>query len=205
MFVMMKNINLASKYLQSFYQMYQKNGILFEGERRLLIVTRIDLFNICFQWPNQGGGLLNTRHACLQKINPSTISKLALKWQVNVGLDVTVTPSASNDGVVYVPSFNGNLYAINAKTGNVLWARNLTSFIPSEILNKFTNIHQSPESALIYSRTTPVITKKTLLVGIYGPAILLSLHRDTGDLIWSSLLDQHPYAVLTMSGTVYKR
>ncbi|CAM6039507.1 unnamed protein product [Sphagnum compactum] len=160
--------------------------------------------NVIGQWPNQGGGLLNTRHACLQKIDPSTISKLALKWQVNVGLDVTVTPSVSNDGVVYVPSLKGILYAINAKTGNVLWARNLTSFISSEILNKYTNIHQSPKAALIYSRTTPVITKKTLLMGIYGPAILLSLRRDTGDLIWSSVLDQHPYAVLTMSGTVYK-
>jgi outer membrane protein assembly factor BamB len=159
----------------------------------------------CFQWPNQGGGLFNTRHALSKNINSSTISKLALKWQFNAGFDVFVTPSVSNDGIIYFPTFNGNFYALDAKTGNVLWARNLTSFISDELLIEFPNIHSDIPFARIFSRMTPVITKHSVLVGIYGPAVLLSLNRYTGNLIWSSLLDTHPWALLTMSGTVHKR
>jgi hypothetical protein len=116
------------------------------------------------QWPNQGGGLFNTRHAYSKKINSSTISKLALKWQFNAGFDVFVTPSVSNDGIIYFPTFNGNFYALDAKTGNVLWARNLTSFISDELLIEFPNIHSDIPFARIFSRMTPVITKHSALL-----------------------------------------
>jgi outer membrane protein assembly factor BamB len=157
----------------------------------------------CFQWPNQGGGLFNTRHAYSKNINSSTISKLALKWQFNAGSDVVVTTAMSNDGIIYFPTLNGNFYALDAKSGNVLWARNVTSFISNELLIEFPTIRS--EIPYVFSRMTPVITKHSVLVGIYGPAVLLSLNRYTGNLIWSSLLDTHPWALLTMSGTVHKR
>jgi outer membrane protein assembly factor BamB len=121
------------------------------------------------------------------------------------GFDVFVTPSASNDGIIYFPTPKGSFYALDAKSGNVLWARNLSSFISNELLNEIPNIHSDILYACIFSRMTPVITKHSVLVGIYGPAVLLSLNRYTGNLIWSSLLDTHPYALLTMSGTVHKR
>jgi len=154
------------------------------------------------QWPNQGGGLFNTRHAYSKNINSSTISKLALKWQFNAGSDVVVTTAVSNDGIIYFPTLNGNFYALDAKSGNVLWARNVTSFISNELLIEFPTIRS--EIPYVFSRMTPVITKHSVLVGIYGPAVLLSLNRYTGNLIWSSLLDTHPWALLTMSGTVHK-
>jgi hypothetical protein len=43
------------------------------------------------------------------------------------------------------------------------------------------------------------------LVPIYSPALMLAMDRNTGDIVWSTLLDSHILAVLTMSGTVYKR
>ncbi len=149
----------------------------------------------CFQWPNQGGGLFNTRHAYSKNINSSTISKLALKWQFNAGFDVFVTPSVSNDGTIYFPTLNGNFYALDAKSGNVLWARNLTSFISNELLIEFPKIHSEIPFAHIISRMTAVITKHSVLVGIYGPAVLLSLNRYTGNLIWSSVLEYTPLGI----------
>jgi outer membrane protein assembly factor BamB len=95
------------------------------------------------------------------------------------------------DGVVYFPSSDGYLYAVCATTGNVIWQKNLTKLTKSPIT--------------IFSRTTPVVTKHLLLVAIYGPALMLALDRSTGDIVWSTLLDPNPLAVLTMSGTVYKR
>jgi hypothetical protein len=60
-------------------------------------------------------------------------------------------------------------------------------------------------STTVDSRITPVITKDLLLVAIHGHALMLAVHRNTGDIVWSKLLDSHPHAVLTMPGTVYER
>jgi outer membrane protein assembly factor BamB len=143
------------------------------------------------QWPNHGGGILNRREAHHEtKINPKVVAKLTTHWRFYTGDSVTATPAVWN-GVVYVPSYNGNLYAICAKTGDVIWQKNLTQITNSPIA--------------ILSRTTPVVTKDLLLVAIFGPALVLAVDRKTGDLVWSTLLDPHPLAVITMSGTAYKR
>ncbi len=120
------------------------------------------------------------------------VAKLKTKLQFVTGHNVTATPSVSSDGIVDFPDSNGYLYAICATTGYAIWKKNLTELTKS--------------STTVYSRTTPVITKDLLLVAIYGPALMLVVHhRNTGDIVWSKLLDSHPCAVLTMSGTVYKR
>jgi outer membrane protein assembly factor BamB len=143
------------------------------------------------QWPNHGGGILNRREAYYEKeISPKTVAKLKRKWQFLTKHNVTATPSVSLDGVVYFPSSDGYLYAVCATTGNVIWQKNLTKVTKSPIT--------------IFSRTTPVVTKDLLLVAIYGPALMLAMDRNTGDIVWSTLLDPNPLAVLTMSGTIYK-
>ncbi len=68
---------------------------------------------------------------------------------------------------------------------------------------EFDKLRKSPTR--VFSRTTPVITKDLLLVPIYGPALMLAMDRNTGDIVWSTLLDSHILAVLSMSGTVYER
>jgi outer membrane protein assembly factor BamB len=49
-----------------------------------------------------------------------------------VGDNVTATPAVWN-GVVYFPSYNGNLYAICAKIGDVIWQKKLTQITKSPI------------------------------------------------------------------------
>jgi outer membrane protein assembly factor BamB len=150
------------------------------------------LLVILFQWPNHGGGIQNRREAFYErKINPNVVSKLRKQWQFVTGHNVTATPSVSSDGVVYFPSSNGFLFAVCAKTGDAIWQKNLTK------------LTKSPTT--VFSRTTPVITKDLLLVAIYGPALMLAMDRNNGDIVWSTLLDSHILAVLTMSGTAYER
>jgi glucose dehydrogenase len=175
-------------------------------EDHTLVAKTIWLLFLCFsckfvmafkgsdepQWPNHGGGIQNRREAFYErKINPKVVSKLAKQWQFVTGHNVTATPSVSSDGVVYFPSSNGFLYAVCAKTGDAIWQKNLTK------------LTKSPTT--VFSRTTPAITNDLLLVPIYGPALLLAIDRNTGDIVWSTLLDSHIRAVLTMSGTVYER
>jgi len=154
-------------------------------------ISQYYLLVALFQWPNHGGGILNRREAHHEtKINPKVVAKLTTRWRFYTGDSVTATPAVWN-GVVYFPSYNGNLYAICAKTGDVIWQKNLTQITKSPIA--------------ILSRTTPVVTKDLLLVAIFGPALVLAVDRKMGDLVWSTLLDPHPLAVITMSGTAYKR
>ncbi|KAJ8633290.1 hypothetical protein MRB53_026626 [Persea americana] len=55
------------------------------------------------------------------------------------------------------------------------------------------------------STSTPTVVGPTLIIGIYGPAVVIAVDRATGNLVWSTRLDSHAAAVITMSGTVFGR
>jgi hypothetical protein len=67
------------------------------------------------------------------------------------------------------------LYAICAKTGDIIWQIFLTQITKSPIA--------------LLSRKTPIVTKDLLLFAIFGPALMLAVDRKMGDLVWSTLLD----------------
>ncbi|KAK4402945.1 hypothetical protein Sango_1035200 [Sesamum angolense] len=94
------------------------------------------------------------------------------EWKFLAGFDITATPAVA-DGVVYFPSWNGNLYAVRALSGALIWKQSL------------------------------VMAGDLLIVGIYGPAYVVAVRRATGQLVWSTLVDPGPLSVVTASGTVY--
>jgi len=54
-------------------------------------------------------------------LNPNTVESLALKWTYATGGYVWSSPAVAN-GVVYVGSYDGNIYALDARTGVKLWS-----------------------------------------------------------------------------------
>ena len=125
------------------------------------------------------------------------------KWEFICGADVTATPAVSK-GVVYFPSYNGNLYAVSATTGKLVWEKNLTQLtagIPEidgkDFVAKLFNLS-------LYSRSTPVVVGGLLLIGLSSPGVVIAVKKSSGTLVWSSLLDAHPYAIVTMSGTAFE-
>ncbi|KAL5808805.1 hypothetical protein ACOSQ3_029496 [Xanthoceras sorbifolium] len=154
-------------------------------------------------WLNHGGDLYNRRYASKEtKISPETVSKLSLKWEFHAGKDISATPAIFN-GTLYFPSWNGEIYAVKASDGSLVWKKNV---------HNLTGL--SPRAGLVanvnwtVSRATPTIVGDAdhdlLIVGIYGPAFVIAVKRSTGELVWSTQLDQNPSAVITMSGTYYK-
>jgi outer membrane protein assembly factor BamB len=54
-----------------------------------------------------------------------------LNWKYETEGAITSTPALSNDGVLYVGSWDDHLYAFNASTGQLLWKRNAGGTIAS--------------------------------------------------------------------------
>ncbi|KAH7554055.1 hypothetical protein JRO89_XS12G0102900 [Xanthoceras sorbifolium] len=150
-------------------------------------------------WPNHGGDLYNRRYANKEKkISPETVSKLHLRWKFYAGGDISVTPAIFN-GTVYFPSWNGNLYAVKASDGSLVWKKNLQKLTGFNNTGFVLNVNST------VSRSTPTIAGDLLLVGLFGPAVVIAVKRSNGNLVWSTRLDHdHARSFITMSGTYYK-
>ena len=80
-------------------------------------------------WIDFGGNDQATRYSQLDAINTSNVSSLHTVWHLNLaGLGGNCTGGCSQSaggieykGILYLPSDNDNVYAIDAATGNVLW------------------------------------------------------------------------------------
>ncbi|KAK7394521.1 hypothetical protein VNO78_15050 [Psophocarpus tetragonolobus] len=152
------------------------------------------------EWLNHGGDLLNRRYAYKErKISPKTAPNLRLKWKFYAGRDITATP-AIFDGILYFPSWNGNIYAVKEADGALVWKQNLQKLTG---LKAFDGLVNNVNSTV--SRSTPTVALDLLIVGCYSPAAVVALKRNTGDLAWITILDYHPRALITMSGTYYNR
>ncbi|XP_021818948.1 uncharacterized protein LOC110760903 [Prunus avium] len=151
-------------------------------------------------WLNHGGDLYNRRYAHREtKLSPKTVSKLSLKWEFYAGKDISATP-AIFDGTLYFPSWNGFIYAVKASDGSLVWKKNLHALTGFNATGFVLKVNWT------VSRSTPTVVADhdLLIVGIYGPAVVIALQRSTGKLIWSTLLDTHAASLITISGTYYK-
>lgn len=137
-----------------------------------------------------------------KKINPMSASKLRLKWEFKAGKDITATP-AIYGGILYFPSWNGNIYAVRADDGVLVWKKSMEEL--TGISGKF-NASIVANVTSIVARATPSVVsdRDMVIVCVYGPSLALALKRSNGDLIWKTKLDNHPLSVVTMSGTYYK-
>lgn len=152
-------------------------------------------------WTNHGKDLFNTRYAPNEPlINTSSVVQMSLKWRFITGDDVSATPAVYG-GMVYFPSWNGNFYAVTAASGSLVWMRNLT-----ELTGILYGDNQRGENTTL-SRSTPTIAGQEndiLIIGLYGPAVVIAIKRSNGDLLWQKQLDFATAAVITMSGTYYE-
>ncbi|KAF3444766.1 hypothetical protein FNV43_RR14459 [Rhamnella rubrinervis] len=149
-------------------------------------------------WLNHGGDLHNRRYADKEtKISPESVSKLSLKWKFYAGNDITVTP-AIFDGNLYFPSWNGYIYALKASDGSLIWKKNLQKLTGLNATGVVLNVNWT------VSRSTPTVAGDLLIIGIYGPAVVIAVERSTGELVWSTRLDEHAASLITMSGTYYQ-
>ncbi len=147
------------------------------------------------QWQSAGQNRNNTRYAATEsKISPANASDLAVKWAFATAGDVSATPAVDGNAV-YFPDWGGFVYKLNAKTGELIWSRQVKEFTGQSF-----NI----------SRVTPLIEGNQVIIGTQlGPyfqgvgATVISLNKNTGDVLWQTQIDDHPWSIVTQSAVAF--
>ena len=145
--------------------------------------------NAANDWPMFGNDLTNSASGKGVAITPANVSRLHPVWTFTTGGDVSARAAVVN-GVAYFPDWGGNLWAVNARNGQLVWSHQLSDY--GLALN--TN-----------SRTTPAVVGGTLYLGTQEGAYLLAINAATGQLIWKTQLESpanDPFAMITASPTV---
>src|SRR5258705_5158645 len=153
------------------------------------------------QWPIAGHDLDNSRsQPSEKKIGTDNVHQLVPKWVFTTGSDVAATPTVAGNAV-YFPDWAGNLYAVRANDGRLIWTRTITDYtgVPETI-----------------SRVSPAIFEDRLIIGDHngaswvssasgfvGGALEIAAARQSGALLWIRQVDAHPAALITGSPVVH--
>jgi len=145
-------------------------------------------------WPVAGQNLRNTRsQPGEQRIGPENVKTLGLNWTFTAGGDVSATPTV-HDGVVYFPDWRGNLFAVEAESGRLVW---------SHQISEYNGFYRS------FSRTSPAVSGDDIVIGDildhekqHDGANVMAINRHSGRLHWITQVDKHPAAIITGSPVV---
>jgi polyvinyl alcohol dehydrogenase (cytochrome) len=146
------------------------------------------------QWPLAGQNIFGTRSNPFEtKINTHDVGRLAPKWAFTASGDISATP-AIVDGAAYVTDWGGGFSKIDIRTGKPIWQRQIAEY--NGLADSF-------------SRTSPTVDGDTVYIGDQNARNfgvvphLFAIDTRTGKLKWSTVVDQHPLAILTQSPVVY--
>ena len=131
---------------------------------------------------------------------------LKLKWVFTTGGDVSATP-AVYAGIVYFPDWAGNFYAVNARTGALVWSQTVSTWtgVPNDYARDDPAIGGPYHDALILGDQAGKLATWTQAGGLTGAgARVIAVNRLTGALIWSTQVNTFPSTFITGSPVVYK-
>jgi len=147
-------------------------------------------------WTSAGQNAHNTRDAATEQVlGPGNVSRLTPRWVLTTGGDVAATPAVAA-GVVYAPDLAGNLWAVSAADGTVIWSRKVGDYTGA---------------AGDSSRTSPAVYGNEIVIGngfltsalvSRVGAYLLGIDASTGALRWRTRVDSNPYALVTGSPVI---
>jgi quinohemoprotein ethanol dehydrogenase len=104
-------------------------GATGEGQSDSMFRRKTDV-----EWPFHGNGLSNTRYQDIDLVNRGNVKQLVPLWIFHTGLfdersSFEVSPLVV-DGVMYITTGHDDVYALNAATGDEIWAYHPLSDMP---------------------------------------------------------------------------
>jgi outer membrane protein assembly factor BamB len=139
------------------------------------------IFLVQTDWVQFGFNRERTRFNVFENvINTSNVSNLTQDWIATPG-DVNYSSPAVANGIVYIGSYDGELYAFNAVTGTQVWSYNIGYTITS----------------------SPAVANGIVYIGS-GDGKLYAFNASSGVLLWSYTTGKAIYsAPLTANGVIY--
>lgn len=142
-------------------------------------------------WNGWGGGVTNLRYQPGDRagLSAQTVPRLKLKWAFGfAGVTSARAQPAVAGGRVFVASENGDVYALDAKTGCAYWTYHAQAGIRSAVSIGPYRGTAGPGFAAYFAD---------------GGATAYAVDASTGKEIWKRKVDDHPYAKSTGSPTLY--
>jgi outer membrane protein assembly factor BamB len=130
-------------------------------------------------WPKYLRDLSNSAHSAETGIDSSNVAALKTKWTFVTGGEVSATPAVATvngTSTVFLGSYNGNFYAINAVTGTKIWSFKIDIIKPC---NK--------KRCRIGSSASVDVVNNLVFFGAEN-AYLYALNATTGALVWKQQL-----------------
>lgn len=142
-------------------------------------------------WPLYGQNKENTHFASREHIiGPNNVGQLYQKWVYNTDAQgvvtngpfplsvVAATPAVdSGSNAIYFPDINGRLHAVNAKTGQKIWVKNIvTDYLQDYVAD--INSHSATTGITVdinkvqaFTHATPAIYKNMLIFGVRATSL----------------------------------
>lgn len=141
-------------------------------------------------WPLYGRDLSGARATSIAGITSANVADLAPLWQIEVGGAVSATPVIA-DGVAYIGSYDGNLYARVAQTGEEVWTYSTGAAVDEPNLGIPLGILGSAamDGGVVY-------------VGD-ATATVHAIQASTGTVLWATKVDQQPTACIWSSPVIW--
>ena len=145
-------------------------------------------------WPMFGQNPANTAATSTpgQSMSSKQVGKLKPKWTFTTGGDVSARAAVVGNAV-YFPDWGGNIWAVNANNGKLIWSHKLSDY---------------GLATGTVSRTSPAVVNGIVYIGTqYSPSgptgWLLAINAATGALVWKiQPVTSNPFPVITSSPTV---
>ena len=104
------------------------------------------------------------------------------------------------DGIAYYNTFGGLLVALDYESCKERWTLNVTDLI---LRVKGNSDGVAATGAALASRSTPVVDGDILYLGTLARALVVAVNKNSGKVIDTLEIGNHPLAILTQSPTVY--
>lgn len=149
------------------------------------------------EWATIGGDWNNSRYSTLARINPANVKDLKGAWVTHLGsglgskYSLEVTPLVK-DGVMYVTSGNDDVFALDAKTGALIWEHR------SGIDQNITTV------CCGWSNRGAALGEGKVFLG-YLDGTFVALDAKTGKLLWQTLIGRWQDGYTITSAPLYHR
>ncbi len=144
-------------------------------------------FETAEPWLSAGNGLSNDHWASNEFIlSRYTLPFVTPRWIFSANDEVQGTPTVENSKV-YVADKSGTVWQLDASTGKPLWQASLPTI---------------SGDSMAFSRNSPAIGTKNVVVGDQDSATLYALSKTDGSLAWKTVLDSAQAAIVTSSPVV---